>query len=89
MGTTGTIGVGDGPFLDVTAGDITLTLPAVAAAATGQVFHFKDSDGNATVNNITIEGDGAETIDDAANAVINTDYGKLSIVNLGDKWVSF
>ena len=87
VGTTATLGVADGPLIDVTTGGITITLPAVASAATGKVYYIKDSDGSATGGNITIDGDGAETIDGATTFVFTADFDSVTIVNLGDKWV--
>ncbi|GAF86680.1 unnamed protein product, partial [marine sediment metagenome] len=86
VSTTSTLGVDDGAFIDVTAGSITITLPAVATAAVGKVYHIKDADGNAGSSNITIEGNASENIDGSLNFVLNVNYQAVSIVNLGDKW---
>lgn len=59
---------------------------ALPAGVTGQVFYLKDGTGDAATNNITITPNGAETIDDAATAVINTNYGALTLVYTGAKW---
>lgn len=64
-------------------GPVAVALPA---GVTGQVFYLKDGTGDAAVNNITITPNGAETIDDAATAVINTNYGALTLVYTGAKW---
>ena len=89
VAVTSTLGVDDGAFIDVTAGSITITLPAVASAVTGKVYHIKDADGNAGSGNITIDGNAAEQIDGAATFVLNVNYQSVSIVNLGDKWSVF
>jgi len=83
---TSALGADDGPLIDVTAGSITITLPAVASAAVGKTYHIKDTDGLAAATNITIEGDGAETIDGELNFVLTTNFQGLTVVNLGDKW---
>lgn len=70
-----------------TAAARTVTLPTVAASFEGKVFVIKDESGGAGTNNITIEGDGAETIDGAANKVINTNYGAVSVICTGSAWM--
>jgi hypothetical protein len=89
VGTTGTLGVDDGAFIDVTAGSITITLPAVATADTGKIYYIKDSDGLAGAGNIIIEGNASELIDASLTFVLTLNYQAVSIVNLGDKWVIF
>ncbi len=89
VGTTLTLGVDDGAFIDVTAGSITITLPPVASAATGKVYHIKDVAGLANGANITIDGNSSEQIDGAATFVLTVNYQSVSIVNLGDKWSVF
>lgn len=63
-----------------TAAARTMTLPALGATGPklGQTFVFKDESGGAATNNITISPTGA-TIDGAASAVINVNYGSLKI----------
>ena len=46
---------------------------------------IKDSQGNASVNNITVNGNG-NTIDGAATQVINTNWGYLKVVTDGTNW---
>lgn len=67
-----------------------LTTPAPVAVSlpvgvVGQVFYIKDGTGDSSTNPITITP-AAGTIDDAATAVINTDYGALTLVWTGAKW---
>lgn len=67
-------------FVDVASpSDITL-LPAAA----GTVHIIKDASGNASVNPITIHA--STTIDGAATAVINIDYGGIMLVFNGAEW---
>jgi hypothetical protein len=74
-------------LFDITAGDITISLPFTASVGIGQVFTFKDSDGNAGLSSITIEGATGENIDDLSTFAMDTDYQSVSVVNLGDKWI--
>lgn len=68
---------------DATGGAITVTLPA-AASSTGYQFDIKKID--ASANAITIDGNGAETIDDAATATITTQYENVTVYCDGTEW---
>ncbi len=70
----------------ITGGGDTVTLPAVATAAVGKVYIIKDESGTAGTNNITIDGNGAETIDGAATKVINTNFGSATLICSGAAW---
>jgi hypothetical protein len=87
LGATADIGEDDGPLFDITTGGITISLPLTSQVGVGHVFTFKDSDGNAGLSAITIEGATGDTIDDAATFDLDTDYQSASVVNLGDKWI--
>lgn len=64
-------------------GPIAVALPA---GITGTVYYLKDGTGDSATNPITITPNGAETIDDAATAIINTNYGALTLAYTGAKW---
>ena len=68
---------------DPTGGAFTVTLPA-AADNTGKLFYFKNisSGGNA----VTIDGNGAETIDDAATLILSSPYDARTLVCDGTEW---
>lgn len=66
-------------YIGVTAVPLTLTL-TTGSYATNQQFVIKDESGGASANNITIDTQGAETIDGAATALISTNFGSLSIL---------
>ncbi len=53
---------------------MTLTLPAKNSAS-GQIVVIKDALGSANVNNITIDGDGSDTIDGAPSTLLDRSYG--------------
>ena len=71
-------------IIDASAGDVTLTLPAIPNE--GLFFYIKDT-GNAGTNSITIEGNG-KNIDAGTSFVINTnyDYTEIFYCSLNDKW---
>lgn len=70
-------------------GAVAVNLPAAATCGAGKVFHVKDEGGNAQTNNITIDGNAAETIDGAATKVISTNYGCYSLITDGSNWFVF
>lgn len=65
----------------------TMTLPASGLTGNkiGQTYIFKDESGGAATNNITITASSG-TIDGAASAVINTNYGSIKIVYDGTNY---
>ena len=72
--------------------DYMLAVDVAAAAViqlpvspTGTVFIIKDIDGDASVNNITVSGIGS-TIDGSASALINVDYGSITLIFNGTEW---
>lgn len=65
------------------SGSFTITLPA-AASNTGKVYYIKKT--NSSANTITIDGNGAETIDGAATASITTQYDVIRIICDGSAW---
>lgn len=66
------------------AGPITVTLPK-AGAFKGRQFIIKKVD--ASANAVTVDGNGAETIDGAATQAISTQWEALLIVSDGAGWV--
>jgi hypothetical protein len=68
---------------DATSGAITINLPA-ASTATRRIYNVKKID--ASANAVTIDGNGAETIDGAATKAIATQWGVLSLQSNGTAW---
>lgn len=68
--------------VDATGGNVTITLPTAATAY--KKLTVKKID--ATANTVTIDGDGAETIDDQATAVILSQYTSVTIISDGTEW---
>lgn len=71
---------------DATGGAIILTLPA-AADRPNVPLVLKKID--ASANTVTVQGDGAETIDGSNTAVLTTQYESLSIISDGTEWHIF
>jgi hypothetical protein len=79
---------------DLTAG--TITYPSLTAARTvtlptavglrGKEYIIKDRSGAAGTYTIIVDGNGAETIDGSATAVINKNYGVLKVKSDGANW---
>ena len=68
-----------------------LTVPGAVAVAlpagvTGTVYYLKDGTGDAATNPITITPNLLQTIDGAATATINTNFGALTLAFTGAKW---
>jgi len=76
-------GSDDTVLADASGGAFTLTLPS-ASTVTGRVYHIKktDSSGNA----VTIDGNGAETIDGETSLDISFQYVSVTIVSDGSNW---
>ena len=68
------------------AGVVTITLPSAEAVKIGRVYVVKDESGNASVNNITVDTAGAETIDGAATDTLDTDFQSIGYYSDGTNW---
>lgn len=85
-GVTGNIALTD-YYVGATANNITLTLPTIATAGVGKMYVVKDESGTASGGNpITIDGNGAETIDGAANFPLVTAYQSVTLLCNGTEW---
>lgn len=67
---------------DDTSGAITLNLPA-AASNTHRTLYVKKISAS---NSVTLDGSGAETIDNAATLTLSTQYNYVRIVSDGSEW---
>jgi len=72
--------------VDTSSNTVTLTLPAAATAGVGKTYVVKDEGGQAGVNQITIDGDGSETIDGDATFPITSPYGAANLYTDGSNW---
>lgn len=79
----------DDCVIDVTAGagGVTITLPAVASTRVGKFYIIRNADGGA--GNVTVDGDGSETINGVTTKSITSQYEGLLVVNTGAAWAGF
>lgn len=71
-------------LVNTTSGAVTVTLPPAASARRDRPYIVKKI--NAGANNVTLDGDGAETIDGAASVVWNTQWQVTRVVSDGSAW---
>jgi hypothetical protein len=72
--------------INSSGGAITATLPPAASVPQYKAYIFKDIGAQASSNNITIDGDGSETIDGQTTQTISTNGGALTIISDGANW---
>jgi len=87
--TTDLSAIADIYLIDVTdtSAPRTITLASVDVA-TVKLVDIKDSSGLAGTNNITIDTEGAETIDGQASVAITANYGIARLKSNGTNWES-
>jgi DNA-binding beta-propeller fold protein YncE len=88
VATTYTVLLTDDIIVSNGAAPFTITLPPAASAydaatGTGSVFQFINTD----TDDVTIEGDGAETINGAANVLLDVQFERLCVVSDGTQWL--
>ena len=75
-------------LVDATSGAVTVTLPAVADVTSanneGRPLWVKKVD--ASVNAVTLDGDGSETIDGATTKALSSQYDVCCVVCDGTEW---
>ena len=80
---TGAVGQGDDVVLaDAPSGAITITLPPALDRYKEICIKKIDASGNA----VTIDGNGAETIDDSTTLVLATQYDAVRLSSDGSEW---
>jgi hypothetical protein len=70
-------------YVDAGIGVVTITLPPVASTK-DMIYTIKKID--VSVNVVTIDGDGAETIDDALTKLLSVQFASLTIQSDGTEW---
>jgi len=69
--------------VDATAGNQTVNLPAAASSA-NRLINIKKID--ATANTVTVDGNGAETIDGATTKVLTVQWESVTVICDGTSW---
>lgn len=65
----------------------TMTLPAVATVNDGRTYIIKDEAGTASITNqLVVDGNGAETVDGAANASCISNYCSITVIKRNGQW---
>lgn len=70
-------------LVDCSGGPVTITLPPAATSTLGEIVIKKF---DATANAVTIDGNGAETIDGSATLVMSTAYEWARLISTGGTW---
>lgn len=70
-------------MVDATSAAITITLPLVSTCT---VYEFSIKKTDSTLNTVTIDGAGSETIDDDLTQLLESQYECLTIVSDGSEW---
>lgn len=70
-------------IVDASGGNITITLPE---ASTCQGYEFTIKKIDSSVNTVTIDGDGAETIDDDTTQIISNQYDAITVTSDNSEW---
>jgi len=69
---------------DASGGAFTVTLPDAAGDNADRVIIIKKID--ATANAVTVDGDGADTIDGATTNIISVQNASITVVSDGSNW---
>lgn len=72
-------------YCDATAGNFTVTLPAAASVVANTVYSVEKT---TAANVVTIEGNGAETVNSAANVALTAINSRYDLVSNGTAWTS-
>jgi len=71
-------------LVDASGGAVTITLPT-ASGITGRIYTIKKTDSSA--NTVTVDGDGAETIDGAATHILRRQYNRVTVQSDSSNWM--
>ena len=69
-----------------TASPVTINLPSITGIQDGKLVTIKDETGSSSINPITINTNGSETLDGSTQSQLAIDYGSLSFVKKSNGW---
>lgn len=68
------------------AGAVTINLPAGSSVVQGKFYFFKDESGVSSVNNVTINANGADTIDGQSSIILALNYINITLMWNTNHW---
>jgi len=69
-----------------TASPVTINLPSITGIVDGKLVTIKDETGASSINPITINTNGSETLDGLTQSQLAIDYGSLSFIKKSNGW---
>ena len=72
--------------VNTSGGAVTVNLPAIATLPAGKTYTIKDTGGQASSNNITLDANADERIDGQTTHAISTNGGAITIIADGNAW---
>jgi len=74
--------------VDTTLGAVTITLPSDSSRVSGREYKITDIGGNASINNITVSGNG-KNISGSSSQIISNNYNSFTVIFLStsNQWI--
>jgi hypothetical protein len=69
-----------------TSSSVTINLPSISGIDDGKLITIKDETGFASINPITINTDGLDTLDGLTQSQLSINYGSISLVKKSNGW---
>jgi hypothetical protein len=70
----------------LTTSPVTINLPTISGIVDGKVVTIKDETGFASINPITINTDGLDTLDGLTQSQLAINYGSISVIKKSNGW---
>ena len=69
-----------------TSSPVTINLPSISGIPDGKLVTIKDETGDASINPITINTDGSDTLDGVTQSQLAINYGSISVIKKSNGW---